>query len=241
MKNFRTISSIDVKSEATWRDSIFLTFDIDWAHDNVLSDTIDIVEKADVAATWFVTHDTVILNRLRKNPKFELGIHPNFNLLLNGDSSNGKNAEEVLFRLKNIVPEAVSIRSHSMCQSSYLLNLFQKFGFTHDVNHYVPCDSGIQIKPWFLWNGMVRVPYNWEDDLYLMACNTEDNIQVAQSTCFSVFDFHPIHIFLNTENLCRYESTREWHYDEALLMHRFEGKGVRCLLNELLQLFKCDY
>ncbi len=79
MRCFKNISSIVVNEEHTWKDKIFLTFDIDWANDDVLNDTIDLIERSDIAATWFVTHDTPVLNRLRANPRFELGIHPNFN------------------------------------------------------------------------------------------------------------------------------------------------------------------
>lgn len=96
MTRFRKISSIDIDNESSWWDAIFLTFDIDWAHDDVLNDTIDLVEDAGVAATWFVTHDTPVLDKLRANSKFELGIHPNFNFLLEGDDRNGSNAREGL-------------------------------------------------------------------------------------------------------------------------------------------------
>ncbi|MBK6792139.1 MAG: hypothetical protein IPG80_06265 [Anaerolineales bacterium] len=66
MKNFKNISSIVVNEELSWKDKIFLTFDIDWAHDDVLNDTIDLVEEANIAATWFVTHETPLLSRLRE-------------------------------------------------------------------------------------------------------------------------------------------------------------------------------
>lgn len=79
---FKTLTSIEVKSSRSITGTLYLTFDIDWACDGVLADTIDLVEEADVCATWFVTHDTPLLKRLRENPKFELGIHPNFNNIL---------------------------------------------------------------------------------------------------------------------------------------------------------------
>jgi len=72
-------------------------------------------------ATWFVTHDTPLISRLRTNSKFELGIHPNFDFLIQGEPRNGGNAQEVVARLLEIVPEAKSVRSHSMTQSSRLL------------------------------------------------------------------------------------------------------------------------
>ena len=117
MQMFETISSIQVENEESWREKIFLTIDIDWAHDEILLDTIELVEEAGVAATWFVTHETEVLERLRSNPYFELGIHPNFNFLLQGDARNGGNAGEVISNVVQMVPEATSVRSHSMTVS----------------------------------------------------------------------------------------------------------------------------
>ena len=54
-----------------------------------------------------------------------------------------------------------------------------------------------------------------------------------------VFDFHPIHIFLNTENLKRYDQTRSIHQKpEELIKHRFSGFGVRDQFIKLLELSK---
>src|ERR1044072_8120400 len=101
---FSQISQIDLSRQETWENTLFLTFDLDWASDEVLARTIDHVEAADVDATWFVTHETPLLERLRANPKFELGIHPNFNpLLLQGDTTRGKDAQEVLANILKIV------------------------------------------------------------------------------------------------------------------------------------------
>lgn len=95
----RTLSSIQVGAVADWSEAPYLSIDIDWAHDDVLADTIDLVEEYRVPVTWFVTHDTPLLARLRSHPDFELGIHPNFNFLLSGDSRAGRNATEVVDRL----------------------------------------------------------------------------------------------------------------------------------------------
>ncbi len=237
----RTISAILPEDNTTWEHRLFLTIDIDWAHDDVLADTIDLIEQADVCCTWFVTHHTPLLGRLRANPKFELGIHPNFNRLLEGDCRNGAGARDVVARLMEIVPEARSVRSHSMMQSSIILDIFAEAGLTHDVNHFIPTIAQITTKPWRLWNGMVRVPYHWEDDvtcLYLEQQMTVPEIGeiVAQHT-FCVFDFHPIHVFLNTESLDRYERTRPIHYNpKELIKYRYEGYGTRNRLYALLEL-----
>ena len=234
MKQFSVISEVSVDDPETWQDKLFLTFDVDWAHDDILEDTIDLIEKADVSATWFVTHITPLLERLRSNPKFELGIHPNFNFLLDGDSTNGKNAKEIVGRLLDIVPEAKSVRSHSVAQNAYMMLYFQRVGLTHDCNHFIPEQAGMELKPWHLWNGVIKVPYFWEDDVVCMYKLNTPVLNLVHRGGIKVFNFHPIHVFLNTENLERYERTRSLHgKPEELKRHRFDGEGVR---KDLLQI-----
>ena len=232
---FSKVSSIECDSIKTWQDKVFLTFDIDWAHDDVLSDTIDLVESYDVPVTWFVTHDTPVLNRLRDDPRFELGIHPNFNFLLQGSEVGGRSAEDVIEKALEIVPEASSVRCHSMAQNSVILNQFKEYGLEYDCNHFIPWHSEIYLRPWKLWSGLIKVPYFWEDDV---ACIEEDHKSLAELGSLSglkVFDFHPIHIFLNTELLNRYEQTRPLHNNpKELIKYRYEKSGTRNRLLELL-------
>lgn len=233
---FNTIKTINNADKETWNNHKFLTLDIDWACDEVLTYSIDFIEKYNVPATWFITHDTPILDRLRENPNFELGIHPNFNPLLDGDNRLGKNSNEVIANIKNIVPEAKSVRSHSMTQSSNLLDLFKDHGLTHDSNHFIPTQSNIELKPWTHWNGLTKVPYFWEDDV---ACIYND-LSIEKhfdKTGLKVFDFHPIHIFLNTETLQRYEDTRPLHQNAKSLLdcRNTEKYGTCDALKQLLE------
>ena len=84
MERFGLISEIKVSDPETWKDRVFLTFDIDWAHDEVLEDTLNLVSDYNVKATFFATHKTSVNLKIISNPNFELGIHPNFNLEFNG-------------------------------------------------------------------------------------------------------------------------------------------------------------
>jgi hypothetical protein len=239
---FSTISKIDPNQKSTWFDKVFLTFDLDWAHDDILKDTVALISEARVAATWFVTHATPVLDDIKALPGQELGIHPNFNPLLEGPNTLRSNSKGILKNLLEIVPEAQSIRSHSMTQSSQLLNLFQSGGLTHEVNHFIPHHTGITLKPWILWNHLVKVPYFWEDDVHVLY----ETIDISQKTPveialagdgLKVFDFHPIHIFLNTESLDRYERTRSMHQNpKELIKHRYKGLGTRTHLIALLKL-----
>jgi hypothetical protein len=236
MKEFRTINQIIPSKEKTWKNHVFLTFDMDWAIDDILENTISILEKADVSATWFITHKTPLLCRLRENKKFELGIHPNFNkLLFQSDFSNGKDAKEIVGRLMDLVPEAVSVRSHSLTQSSTLLDLFKEFGLSYDCNHFIPASLGYPLSPWKSWNEMVLIPHSWEDDIHIMYQWDYSITDILKTQGLHVFDFHPIHVALNTESLTRYENSRSFHLDwDNLQSWIFIGKGTRSHLEELL-------
>lgn len=213
----------------------FITCDIDWAHDDVLAVAISLFEKYDTNVTWFVTHNTPLLHRLRENPRFELGIHPNFNRLLNGDISNGGSVDEILYNILKIVPEATAVRSHSMLQSSPILDRFKGYGITHDANMYIPYSSAIKLLPWIHWNGLTRIPHFWEDDVCW-----QDGFSVEPGTLLEidgikVFDFHPVHIFLNTESHSRYDRARSAYHDPKELTKFINEKyGTRDFLTELL-------
>ena len=234
-RKFSTISTIDLDKPYSWQDPSFITLDIDWCHDEVLAYSINLLEQAGASATWFVTHHTPLLERLRANPKFELGIHPNFNFLLQGDSRNGRDAEEVVDRMLEIVPEAKSVRSHSMTQSSVLLNLFSEKGLCYDCNHFIPFQANIELKPYRLWNNLIKVPHSWEDDISCAYGGQSTSMVNQETNNLNVFGFHPIHIFLNTLDFTLYESSRSLHrFPNQLAELRWQSEGTQSWLNQIL-------
>lgn len=233
---FGRICEIDPTRPESWQGRSFLTFDVDWACDEVLAFTLDMVEQADVCATWFITHDTALLGRMRENPKFQIGLHPNFNPLLSGSGDRScDNARATLNALKEIAPEATALRSHSLTQSSQLLDMFRDGGITHDCNMYIPGDCGISLRPWRHWNGIVRVPHGWEDDIWVME-GAKNNGCLLDEDALCVIDIHPIHVALNTRELSDYENSRDVHRDWNALRKRSNcGHGVRSILTGLLE------
>lgn len=232
--NIKNISLFDTTS---WKDKIFLTFDVDWASDEVLSFVLDIIEKQDVKATFFFTHETILLDRMKNNSNIELGIHPNFNPLLNGDVRYGKDIDEVIDSFMKIVPDAVSVRSHSMTQNTLILDSFTKHGLKYDCNHFIPVSAGIELEPWFLWNKqLIKVPYYWEDDVHCMY-DWEWNVKpYLNQEGLKVFDFHPIHVFLNTEHLDRYEKFKESQKHDNLSYHvNTQHYGTYTFLMDLIK------
>jgi hypothetical protein len=219
--NFELIRNIDPINEDSWQNKVFLTFDMDWCSDEVLSYTLNIIEKYNIKATFFVTHKTDLLTRMNSNKNIELGIHPNFNPLLSGDFKYGKNVDEVIMYYKQIIPNAKSVRSHSMTQSSLILNSFETFNLTYDCNTFIPYSSNIKLKPYKHWsNRLIKVPYFWEDDIHCLSHDPWNIQPYLRRHGLKVFDFHPMHIFLNTEDLQRYENSREDFFDFTKLQEK---------------------
>ncbi len=189
-------------------DGPVLTFDVDWAADFMLDAMARELIERRVMATWLVTHESPAIDRLRGHPDlFELGIHPNF---LEG-SSHGDTVSEVLQTCMAMVPEATTMRSHALVQSSPILK--QVIETTQ-----IRCDSSLllpdmeNIRPVGFPHAegpLMRVPYFWEDDVEMLRPNPRWALAEYDSgPGLRVFDFHPAHVYLNAVNSGPYHQLR---------------------------------
>ena len=175
--------------------AVHLTFDIDWAPDWAVLETLNILERYRVSATYFCTHKTCI-NELIIERGHNIGLHPNF---LPG-SSQGSSPREIMNMLLSIAPEAKCLRTHALVQSTTLLN--EVFGnypqLKYDFSLYTP---GIPLTRFIDWNfsdaSFRRINYQWEDDgcFYIPDYRWND---IEVSSPYFVMDFHPIHVVLNS-------------------------------------------
>lgn len=172
-----------------------LTFDLDWAPDPMVSLCLSLLDAAGVTATFFTTHHTDLNEEIRRQGH-ELGIHPNF---LPG-SSHGTGVSEVVDTCLSFAPEARYMRTHALVQSTPLLSevFDDNPQLMTDVSllmHGVPNvrrgmgSTGSRV--------FERILYNWED-----SCEC-----LNRTTCFGdnppdegswIFNFHPIHVGLNS-------------------------------------------
>ena len=155
-----------------------------------------------------------------------------------GDKTKGMSAEHIVVDLLSQFPDSQVVRSHSVVQSSRLSQLFYSHGLRYESNDYLPSKVFTSIKPFTSEIGITKIPYFFSDEL---ACLSEDVnvLELCLRGGLKVFDFHPIHVFLNTESLDRYERTRDLHHNpKELIKHRFGGFGTRNRLIELLELAK---
>ena len=195
-----------LSQSAKGEDEVALVLDTDWAPDFVLDEVAGKLIDARVRSTWFITHATPVLDRLRAHPDlFELGIHPNF---LPG-STHGSSTAAVLAHCMALVPEAVSVRTHGLVQSTHLLAaIMQTTPIRLDASLYLPHTSNLQ--PVLLhWAGeqITRVPFVWEDDLEMYRpapCWSVERL-AAEVSGLKVLGFHPIHVYLNSSDLGPYE------------------------------------
>lgn len=189
--------------------SVAITLDIDWAPDFAIDFTADILIDRGVPATWFVTHWSAAVERLRDHQElFELGIHPN---LLAG-SSHGSSEEEVLDHCLELVPDAVSVRTHGLAQSSaWLTRLITQTNILADVSLFVPGAPFLQpVQHWWERQSILRLPFFWEDDCEMEkpvpAWNLPELLDVSPG--MKILNFHPIHVFLNTSDRAVYEEAK---------------------------------
>ena len=219
---------------------VLLTIDVDWSPDWMIEEVAAIFVAAGVKSTWFVTHACPALDRLRRRSDlFELGIHPN---CLPG-STHGRGETAVLTHMKAIVPEAVSMRSHGLYQTSaFLILAARAFGIRLESNILMPGAPGIVPSDLRIDDiVMRRVPFFWADDLAMRdPQNTwRETDDVAYPPGLKVFAFHPFHVVMNANSYAHYESLKrerplpQWTPD-FVAPYRSAGIGAGAVLEALV-------
>lgn len=209
------LSSITIDPK-TYNNKVFLTFDIDWAPDFVIKKLVETLEENKLRATIFLTHESKLLKSLYEKKTFEFGIHPNLNPLLNFNNKFGKNIEEVIRNFQKLKKKVSVIRSHSLTTSSRYLDYLSMNKFTHESNIYIPIESKIITKPFFHKN-VLRVPHFFADDDYVSRKNPLKINEYLKYPGLKIFDFHPIHLYLNTYSTEQYENAKSYLKNEKLL------------------------
>ncbi|MCL1864062.1 MAG: hypothetical protein FWF78_10905 [Defluviitaleaceae bacterium] len=218
---------------------IFLTFDVDWAIDSVMTFTYDILGKQKVKATFFTTHDSLFFDTLRNDKNIEIGLHPNFNPLLDG-STSGKGFGQIIDDLLKIAPSAVSYRSHCLVQGSTISKYVSKH-LKYDANCFIPHTANMTLRPFTNHCGMLVVPYFFEDNAAFSGEGFKPVSEyMTDKDSLKIFSFHPIHVFLNTENIQRYEHAKPHYKDLASLQAHVNkiGYGTMNFLEDIIEFGK---
>jgi hypothetical protein len=209
---------------------IGISFDVDWAPDATIEHTLEILDSAGVSATFFATHATPVLRGLDGH---EIGIHPNF------VESGPDDWAGILDEICDAYPEARGARCHAYHQNSHIFELFAGREIAYDSTVEMFRTPGIRAFRYF--NGMLRLPVFWGDDTnWLTGGSWEPELLgMDDPDALYIFDFHPIHIFLNTESEERYVRAKPHYQDpDSLREHQNpedSGTGARVMLKRLLE------
>jgi hypothetical protein len=211
----------------SFRDTVAITLDVDWAPEEAIAATAAVLDAAGVKATYFATHDSEALRRLDPE-RFEIGLHPNFNDALS-------DLERPLEELGALYPDALGARSHSLFVSSQILGLYRRHGLRYEANVFL--DGHPDLRPVPRFADLVSIPFNWSDDKHLER-GRDFTVEATglDRPGLKVFNFHPIHVFMNTTSDAHYASYREHYRDAAALQpHVGDGDGIGTLFERLVK------
>jgi hypothetical protein len=222
------------------------TVDVDWAPDYMIDYMAEAFTAAGARVTWFLTHASPAVDRLRHNPLFELGIHPNF---LPG-STHGSSDDAVMKHCLELAPGAKSVRTHALVQNSRLMWMMRhKYDIRVDCSLFLPftpniiphtlCHSAAEVP-------LVRIPFFWEDDVECLRPNRSWNASDANIHVHGIkmFNFHPMYVGLNEDDFKRYESVKSELCkgrplnelsQEELIPYTNTGAGVNTFFKGILE------
>jgi hypothetical protein len=190
MKDFGN-SNFESYMNLTGLKKIGLTFDVDWAPDFVTKAILGYLEKLKLCATIFCTHSSATLQS-DNYPRIERAIHPNFFQ----NSTQGDTPNEVMASLKDLYPDVIGIRSHSLYCSSKHWVLYRQYRIRYESNLMLPYQSNIQ--PFYHHSGILRIPFVWGDDTHILYERGFDIDDMRLKTPgLKVIVFHPMNIYMN--------------------------------------------
>ena len=116
-------------------DLLVLTLDIDWAPDFVIDGIAGLLQEKNVRATWFVTHASPAVAGSEASRAVRVRYSPNFLPA----STHGATPLQVIRHCLELAPEALSMRTHGLVQSTPLLSqVMSATSIVADVSLFLP-------------------------------------------------------------------------------------------------------
>ena len=238
-----------MKLNFSWtEDPVFcFTSDVDWASEEILNYSHNLLSGNDLKITYFNTHPSKFLDNIQNQGISRQLIHPNF--LPN--SSHGDTYDEVIEYCQKLVPNADGFRAHRYFEVNDIMDKFAKKGFKFFSNHCLRCEPNI--NPFHHRSGMVSLPIFFEDGGFLLMSPSLDK-RILNSTLHTpglkIINFHAAHIAFNTPN---FQYTRnikdsmdraEWNNIDIKKLKSLShsGFGVRNILEYIIEfIFKGNH
>lgn len=200
-----------------------LTMDVDWASDEVLEDVLSWYIKNNLPITAFTTHYSAVAKKYENHPLVEIAIHPNF--------SKAPDPNEKVKQLQGFYPDSVGSRSHRNIIGRDFTDALSAHAYKYDSSKLIWGADNVEVYP--LYNGMVEIPYVWEDGVHLELNETKNvNDLDFDSPGIKILNVHPVLFFLNHSSFPqlkaftgKYKDLTSAPFDDYL-KHKVEGSGI---------------
>lgn len=205
---------------------IILTFDTDWVPEEILKEIILELTKKNIKATVFASNEYKILKNPPKN--VEVAIHPNF------DKGGFEEQTKSIFE---IYPKSIGVRNHSLAFSERLRPIWSDLRLKYASNYAFHLEPNI--KPFFIAKDVIEFPVYFMDRFYLEMTEPNTNFDLTalklDQPGLKIFDFHPVHLALNTPTLRFYDENKHFYQlPDKLKLAAYKGRGIRTLYSNLL-------
>jgi hypothetical protein len=216
---------------------VVFTADQDWAPEWTCTNFVHDLARFDLQCHLFRTSESPSLDQAFSEKLITQGWHPNFMM----NSTHGDSITEVIETMKLLVPESRTVRAHSYFESSETWK--HLFEANQVVESHGPTIRSEGLMPIQLASNMIRIPVFFEDDVLLrddpIALKSIDLLRKIVTPGLKVFDFHPVHLGINSRSLEHYNSSRPHLQDENFFKESRNSRGVRTLFIEVIDFIRC--
>ena len=219
---------------------VCFTSDIDWASEDMIQKTFELLDLKSLEITIFNTHKSYELEMKLKKKEINMLIHPNF--LPN--SSHGNSFDEIIENCLKFCPNAKGFRSHRYFEVNDIFDIFSKLGFKYFSNFCTRCEENL--KPILHRSGLLSIPIFFEDGGFLLmdpSLNFNNFLKRFSKPGLKVINFHPAHVCFNTPNFGYTRkikdsvSREEWNNlsKENLKKIEYNQYGIRNFLEKIIE------
>ena len=125
------------------------------------------------------------------------------------------------------------MRSHTLLFGSTLIPELEKANILYESNIFLYMHE--KLKQVQRSKNLTSIPFNWSDDKHLELEKefSLDELPSLKQEGLNVFNFHPIHIFLNTDKYERYQEAKKYFNKPKISEFINKSSGIATLLDKL--------
>lgn len=172
------------------------TVDVDWASEEVIAETQDMLTSHGITPTYFITHHSEYLKDLLATEAIEAGIHPNFA----PHSSHGEGFDQVIDYCLGFMDNPQCFRAHRYFDSADVTRALYQAGLRFDSNQFSFMQPNIE--PLIHESGLIRFPSFFEDGTHLIQSAGLDFTPLLQEQFsgpgLKIIAVHPLDMAINT-------------------------------------------